>query len=238
MPRVMNVRLLRGAIVAMLLTATGAGTGTVFAATPANSTQPRVLVTPRTTRSASSSDPVNPLRTTSATKISQSAQATKTVQPEDRSATASTPPAPTKSLIEPPRPFVPNTGRLQIFREATKANSAERAVERGPLFPQGTAPSGSSAKKHIMRYQDVSRGAALVPIKPRNSDAAIPAQTAPGQKPPTEKQPAAATPPPVYEPEPAVKRLPPLDRTAPRPKLPPGVKLPQEPIKIYPETDS
>ena len=36
--------------------------------------------------------------------------------------------------------------------------------------------------------------------------------------------------------KPNMWRLPPLDRTAPRPTLPSGTKLPQEPIKIYPET--
>jgi hypothetical protein len=135
---------------------------------------------------------------------------------------------------------VPNTGRLQIFRAATKEDTAERTLERGPLFPQQSTATQSSATKHVMRYQDVSRGAALVPIKPRPNDAAPPAKTSPAQKTQTQKQPAALPPAPVPEPEPepTVKRLPPLNRTAPRPKLPPGVKLPQEPINIYPETDS
>lgn len=235
MPRVTNVRLLRGAYVAMILTASVAFAGTLVAATPANPAQPRLLTTPRAARAGTSPASANPLRPAAAIQISQPGQATKLGQPATDAPAASLAPAPAKNFFVPQKPFVPNTGRLQLFRAATKEDAMQRTSERGPLFPQQSAEARSSATKHVMRYQDVSRGAAVVPIKPRTKDVVPSARAPAGQK----SQPALV-PPPVPEPEldPSVKRLPPLDRTAPRPKLPAGVKLPQEPIKIYPETDS
>lgn len=232
MPRVTNVRLLRSACAAILLAASADSAVHLFAASPANTAQPRVLTAPRMSPAARSSAPVNPLRAPSTGRAAQPVQATKVRQLEHQRGPVPSPPAPAKKLAPPPKSFVPNTGRLQIFRAATKAELAERALERSPLFPQGTPATRGSVAKHVMRYQDVARGAALVPIKPRTNDAA----------PASPNKPAARTPAPAPEPEPELepelKRLPPLDRTAPRPKLPPGVKLPQEPIKIYPETDS
>ena len=182
MPHVTNVRLLRGAGVAILFAASVACADTLVAATPANPAQPRLLTTPRATSSA----PANPLRPASTVKISQPVQATKVAQPDNKASTvsgaaASTPP-PAKNFAAPAKPFVPNTGRLQIFRAATKEDTAERTLERGPLFPQQSTATQSSATKHVMRYQDVSRGAVLVPIKPRPNDAAPASQKSPPRR--------------------------------------------------------
>jgi len=126
--------------------------------------------------------------------------------------------------------FVPNTGSLRLFRSADKPVTAPATgTPRGKLFPQGSEGKIASAPVRVMRYEDVAAGAALVPLAPR------PAKSASGNVPP----PAPRTPPAATAPrdsEPQVQRLPPVDRTLPRPQLPPGVKLPQEPIEIYPET--
>ena len=127
---------------------------------------------------------------------------------------------------------MPNTGRLQIFRAAEKPIAS--TLKNGDvhrLFPKGAGTKVQANAIPMMRYEDVARGAALVPITPRANTR--PTTSTKMQTPTTTADSTIAP-----EVDAPVRRLPPLDRTAPRPRLPAGVKLPQEPIEIYPETDS
>jgi len=146
--------------------------------------------------------------------------------------------------------FVPNTGRLRLFRAAAEDATGERSdgvtegngnatAPCGGLFPSSKLLATSRSPSHVMRYEDVARGVPLVPVTP-------PRRVAPTSQTPVTKTPAVGTPSvaqPVASastsqsvPEMKVKRLPPVIRTAPRPQLPPGVELPQKPIEIYPDT--
>ncbi|HEY4312977.1 MAG TPA: hypothetical protein VGN12_26230 [Pirellulales bacterium] len=223
-----SARKVRGVILAVLLMSVIADPTGVLATPPsARPAQSSAARNRLPSRNATASAVANPLRATSPVKLPQTVQVTKTNE--------QAPSSPIKAQSPPPpaveKPFVPNTGRMQIFRAAEKPVITESPNGTGTrLFPQGTIGKAQAGSTPVMRYEDVARGAALVPVKPRTT-ATAPA-TSKSQAPPAKTGTADAV---ASEPE--VKRLPPLDRTAPRPRLPPGVKLPQEPIKIYPETD-
>jgi hypothetical protein len=178
----------------------------------------------------STSAPVNPLREVPAAPAKSS--------------------APREKAQLSPSKFVPNAGRLRLFRAADKDATGERSdgvtqgngnatAPRGSLFPSSKLLATSRSASHVMRYEDVARGVPLVPVTP-------PRRVAPTSQTPVTKTPAVGTPSaskPLASastsqgvPEMKVKRLPPGIRTAPRPQLPPGVELPQKPIEIYPDT--
>lgn len=151
------------------------------------------------------------------------------------------------SVVSPPppaKPFVPNTGLLHLFRRADKptgmtitsgstneiGSGLGAGSSRADLFPQSKFAASTRPPLRVMRFADVHRGAAVVPVtSPQRAKAA--AQALASSQSTSAKAPSDAA-----EPEPKVWRLPPLDRTVPPTPLPSGTKLPQEPIKLYPET--
>ncbi len=76
------------------------------------------------------------------------------------------------------------------------------------LFPKGAVKAPASAVP-MMRYEDVARGAALVPVTPRANARSQPSMKL--QAPPAATADSAIAP----DVDAPVKRLPPLDRTAP-----------------------
>ena len=169
-------------------------------------------------RQAPKPAPVNPLRDA-------------TPQPAPPATAAAMPPAPAG-------PFVPNTGRLHLFRATDKSTHTVRSGEevqpstaRGSLFPAGKMPlAAAKAPLRMMRFEDVVKGVELVPVTvPRRAQAAAKDRTPGKAVIDAESARSAAS---VLH----LERLPPVNRTAPRPTLPPGTKLPQEPIAIYPDT--
>jgi hypothetical protein len=229
MQHVTSARIVRGALTAVLFLSGFADAAGVLAATPtAKPAQSSTLRKVQLSRGAAAPAAANPLRSALPPKTPPPAPAVQVSQPTDLSPAKATPVPPATSQ----KPFVPNTGRLQIFRAAEKpVIGVPKTGDVHRLFPKGAVKATASAIP-VMRYEDVARGAALVPVTPRANAPAQPSMKL--QAPPAATADSAIAP----EVDAPVKRLPPLDRTGPRPRLPAGVKLPQEPINIYPETDS
>jgi hypothetical protein len=156
---------------------------------------------------------------------------------------------PKSAVVSPPPPaqrFVPNTGGLRVFRRADKPSGmtitngstsdgpvgVTASSSRGDLFPQSKFAASTRPPLRVMRFADVHRGAAVVPVtSPQRAKAKAAAEALASSPSSSAKPPSKPT-----EQEPKLRRLPPLDRTVAPATLPPGTKLPQEPIKIYPTT--
>ena len=228
MQHVTSARIVRGALTAVLFLSGIADTAGVLAATPtAKSSQSSTLRKVQLSRGAATPAAANPLRSTPPLEFPKPAPTAKASQSADRASTTAL-----RAASAAKKPFVPNTGRLQIFRAAEKPIAS--TLKNGDvhrLFPKGAGTKVQANAIPMMRYEDVARGEALVPITPRANSR--PTTSTKMQTPTTTADSTIAP-----EVDAPVRRLPPLDRTAPRPRLPAGVKLPQEPIEIYPETDS
>ncbi len=129
---------------------------------------------------------------------------------------------------------------VSLFRPSEKQRDAQRPAAAATdnrstsLFQRGKLLSGLTPKQRIMRYEDVARGAALVPVAPPEPKPglAAPALTAPPAATSSAERAAADK---AAEDQQRLERLPPVRRT-PRPVLKPGTRLPQRPIELYPET--
>ena len=157
MPRVTSARIVRGALLAVLFLSVISDPTDVLAAQPsARPAQPSASRNRQPPSNATASAVVNPLRSTSPAKLPQTVQVTKTNE--------QAPSSPVKTQAAPPpavkKPFVPNTGRMQIFRAAEKPVITASPNGTGtPLFPEGTIGKAQASSVPIMRYEDVARGA-------------------------------------------------------------------------------
>ena len=136
----------------------------VLAATPtAKSSQSSTLRKVQLSRGAATPAAANPLRSTPPLEFPKPAPTAKASQSADRASTTAL-----RAASAAKKPFVPNTGRLQIFRAAEKPIAS--TLKNGDvhrLFPKGAGTKVQANAIPMMRYEDVARGAALVPITPR-----------------------------------------------------------------------
>ena len=155
--------------------------------------------------------------------------------------------------------FIPRTGRLQLFRPAEQRTGSTESERQSDLETGGLAVSRSrglfppsrllpaTAMPYVARYADVAQGLPLVPVTPPRKSKPTSQASSTAKSPASAKKttpPAAADWPPQSVPttagqdDPALKieRLPAVTQTPSRPTLAPGVKLPQQPIEIYPDT--
>ncbi|MBI2826390.1 MAG: hypothetical protein HYX69_17070 [Planctomycetia bacterium] len=140
------------------------------------------------------------------------------------------------------------------------AESSAKPPSKSTSNGKAAATNAAGRTPRVLRFEDLKRGAPLVPVaarRPSPADSVTPAAAhdvrkatpKPRSSPPKaasttnakDPSPTRATDKPTPKddaPDLKVQRLPPLDRTAPRWKvvLPPG--LPQRPIELYPETGS